>query len=93
MSKPVIDSYVDIYYIKKLKQGELFLAVTHVRIGPDEKTTHPARNDLYCKVGKTVWVRGPYDRLEKGYMCYKYEDINASKILRSYDHCTTSFIY
>ena len=93
MSKPVIDSKIELNYIKKLKEGDLFLAVTHIRLGPDKVATHPVGNDLYCKVGKTVWVRGPYDRSEKGYMCYKYEDICAGKVFRSYDHCTTSFIY
>ena len=93
MSKPIIDSKIELTYIKKLKQGELFLTVTRVRSGIDRLSVHPIGNDHFCKVGKTVWVRGPYDRSEKGYMCYKYEDISAGKVFRSYDLCTMSFIY
>lgn len=44
-------------------------------------------------VGKTVYVKGDYDRSDKRYCCTKFSDISSSKGMKSTQKVTTDFIF
>lgn len=40
-----------------------------------------------------VWVRDYYDRTEKGFWCYKYDDVNHGRFMKSTRIVFTDFYF
>lgn len=43
--------------------------------------------------GKAVYVRGDYDRSEKRYECYRFDDINAFRMFKGEKLVETGFTF
>ena len=56
--------------LKNLKHGDFFLL------------RNPGDAEIVFPRPASVWVRGDYDRSERAYWCFKFEDVNSGRYIK-----------
>ena len=64
--------------IKELKNGEFFTVIPY-----NEKEVKETN----------IWIKGPYDRTEKKYLCYKFSNVNYFRYFKGCMTVYTDFIF
>lgn len=73
-------------------QGYPIVRLRDIRRGSFFHRINKRMGGEYCELS-TVWCKGEYDRSDKKFECYKYEDVNDFRLLRGDTLVTIDFTF